>query len=95
MRIYLTERFSGEPVRVAVDGKTVLELEEAHTNWSVGLAGSTEVEMESGATVVVEIPGGKLKASHRIEDPKNRALIIKMSPAGIEIDEQPEPVRFL
>lgn len=95
MRIYLTESFSGEPVRVTVEGKTVLELGEAKTDWSVGLAGSTEVELKAGDTVEVAVSGGQLTASRRVQWPENRALVVALGPEGLQIEERPEPVRFM
>jgi hypothetical protein len=95
MRIYLTEGFSGEAVRVKVNDTPVLDLPEVRTNWSVGLAASATAEVQGLATVVVELPGRGLRADHATQASADRALLVSVGEDGLRIEETTEPVRFM
>jgi hypothetical protein len=95
MRIYLTEGFSGEPVRVTVNGTQVLDLADVRTNWSVGLAASASADVQGRATVVVELPGRHLRAEHATQARDDRALLVRVGENGLEVEEATEPVRFM
>jgi hypothetical protein len=94
MRIYLTEGFAGDPVRVTVNGTTVLDLPDARTNWSVGLAATASTEVEGPARVMVELPSRRMRAEHAMEAGAGRALVVRVGPEGIEFEEAAEPLRF-
>jgi hypothetical protein len=95
MQIYLTEGFSGESVRVTVNGSSVLELPEVRTNYSAGLAASATAEVRGRVTVTVELPGRGLRADHVTEAGEDRALLVSVGDDGVRIQETAEPVRFM
>ncbi len=96
MRIYLTEGFAGDSIRVTVNGVQVLDLPEVRTNWSVGLAASASAEVQGRATVVVELPGRRLRAEHVMNARDDRALLVRIDEDGrLEVREATEPVRFM
>lgn len=95
MRIYLTEGFAGDAVRVTVNGAPVLDVPDARTNWSVGLAASASADVQGPVTVVVELPGRRLRAQHSTEGGADRALMVRLGADGLEFEEGTEPQRFL
>ena len=95
MRIYLTEGYTGEPVRVTVDGRLVLDLPDVRTNWSVGLAASTAADVQGLVSVLVELPQRRLRAERPTQAREDRALLVKVGEAGLEMEEVAEPVRFV
>lgn len=96
MRIYLTEGFAGEPVRVTVNGTQVLDLSEARTNWSAGVAASATAAVTGSAQVVVEVPGRGTRAEHTMDAREDRALLVRIDDAGrLVLKEEDEPVRFM
>lgn len=95
MRIYLTEGFSGEPVRVTVNGSPVLDLPEVRTNWSAGVAASATADVQGRVTVAVELPARGLRADHATQAGDERALLVSVGDGGVRIEETTEPVRFM
>ena len=95
MRIYLTDGFSGEPVRVTVNGTRVLDLANARTDYSVGLAASATADVQGPATVVVELPGRRLRAEHATQARDDMALLVRVGEDGLSVEEATEPMRFM
>ncbi len=95
MRIYLTEGFTGEPVRITVNGSPVFDRPDVRTNWSVGLAATAVTDAVGQVSVGVEVPGRGLRAEHTMAASEERALLVALQPVGIGFKEEQEPVRFL
>jgi hypothetical protein len=95
MHIYLTEGFSGEPVRVMVNGTQVLDRADVRTDYSAGLAASASADVQGPATVVVELPGRRLRAEHATQARDDLALLVRVGEDGLSVEEATEPVRFM
>lgn len=93
--MYLTEGFAGEPVRLTVNGKTVLDLPAARTNYSSGLAASATAEVEGAVTIVVELPGRGIRAEHQTRTRKDLELLVRLGESGPEFEETHGQQRFL
>jgi hypothetical protein len=95
MRIYLAEGFAGEAVRLTVNGKPVLDLPEARTNYSTGLAASATAEVAGLVTIMVELPGRRLRAEHRTSAREGLVLLVRLGETGPEFEETTSQPRFL
>jgi hypothetical protein len=95
LRIDLQDRFAGDEVRIAVDGRQVFHKRGVTTKLLLGLADSVQVPV-AGKVAVVEIavPSRKLSRTERVGMKGDTFLGVSLSDRGIDVIVSDKPFGY-
>jgi hypothetical protein len=95
LHIHLREGFADDEVEVRVDGRSVAQLRHVTTNYSIGLAAETEVDVPAGPTTVELVLRGYPPAPTRIDATAQTFLFVRREGEKLVFESSATPPAYL
>ena len=94
LEIHLADGFENDDVELRINGKTAAHHDRLSTNYSIGLAAQTDLEVPAGPSRVEIILKGKPAVSKELHVEADTYLIIRKQDGNLQIESTNEPPAY-